>query len=59
MIWLSKATNQIETKGKIKIVDGKIFANATFTIDRFEYGVTGKKKGVSQMLELTVKAQYE
>lgn len=52
-------TNQVETKGKIKIVNGKIFANATFTIDRFEYGIKSKKKGVSQMLELTVKAQYE
>lgn len=52
-------TNPIETKAIIKIENGKIYANATFTVDRFEYGVTGKDGAISQILDLTVKAEYE
>lgn len=52
-------TNDITTNGIIKVKEGVIHANATFELDRFEYGVTGKKKSVSQILKLTVKAKYE
>ncbi len=52
-------TNEITTEGTITVKEGKIIAASTFTIDRFEYGVTGKSKAVSQMLELTIKSTYE
>ena len=52
-------TNPIETKAVIKIENGKIYANATFTLDRFLYGVEGKEGSISQILDLTVKAEYE
>ncbi len=52
-------TNDVTTKGKISVKAGKIVATSTFTIDRFIYGVTSKKKSVSQNIELTIKATYE
>lgn len=52
-------TNSITTKAMIKVEDGKIYANATFTLDRFLYGVTGKESSISKILDLTVKAEYE
>jgi len=52
-------TNTIETKGMIKVEGGKIYSSATFTLDRFEYGVKGKAQSISQVLDLTVKAEYE
>jgi polyisoprenoid-binding protein YceI len=52
-------TNPIETKAMIKVENGKIYANATFKLDRFLYGVNGKDGTISQILDLTVKAEYE
>jgi polyisoprenoid-binding protein YceI len=52
-------TNPIETKGMIKVENGKIYANATFKLDRFLFGVDGKDGSISQILDLTVKAEYE
>jgi len=52
-------TNPVETKAMIKVADGKIYANATFKLDRFLFGVTGKDGSISQILDLTVKAEYE
>ena len=52
-------TNDISTNGTITVKDGKITAASTFTIDRFAYGVVGKKKNVSQHIELTINAAYE
>jgi len=53
------STNSIETKAIIKVEKGKIYANATFNLDRFLYGVTGNDGSISQILNLTVKAVYE
>jgi len=51
--------NPIETNATIKILSGKIYASATFKLDRFLYGVTGKDGSISPILDLTVKAEYE
>jgi polyisoprenoid-binding protein YceI len=52
-------TNPIETKAVIKVEGTKIYATATFKLDRFLYGVTGKEGSISEVLDLTVKAEYE
>lgn len=52
-------SNPITTKAIIKIVNGKIYTSATFKLDRFLYGVNGKEDSISQILDITVKAQYE
>lgn len=52
-------TNPIETKAIIKVDGTKIYANATFKLDRFLFGVTGKEGVISETLDLTVKAEYE
>ncbi|MBK6952701.1 MAG: YceI family protein [Crocinitomicaceae bacterium] len=52
-------TNPIETKAIIKVDGTKIYANATFKLDRFLYGVDGKEGSISDILDLTVKAEYE
>ncbi len=52
-------TKKVETSGKITVKGGKIMATSTFTIDRFEYGVSGKSKSVSQNIQLTINATYE
>ena len=52
-------TKEIVTSGTITVKDGKIIANSTFSIDRFEYGITGKSKAVSQTIELTIISTYE
>jgi polyisoprenoid-binding protein YceI len=44
--------------GKILIEKGAIIAYSTFSLDRYEYGVDGKSKSVSQILEITVKGKY-
>jgi len=53
------STNPIETKAIIKVENGKIYTNATFNLDRFIFGVTGNDGSISQLLKLTVKAEYE
>ncbi|MBI3133195.1 MAG: YceI family protein [Bacteroidetes bacterium] len=56
---IKETTLPIETKAMIRIENGKIYASATFTLDRFLYGIDGKDGSISQMLDLTVKAEYE
>jgi polyisoprenoid-binding protein YceI len=51
-------TRPIETTALINIANGTISASATFTLDRFEFGVTGKEGSISQQLELNVKVIY-
>lgn len=52
-------TNLIETKAIIKVEKGKIYANATFNLNRLLYDVTGYDGSISDLLKLTVKAEYE
>jgi polyisoprenoid-binding protein YceI len=52
-------TRPIATKALVKVENGTISASATFTLDRFEFGVTGKEGSVSQHLDLNVKVIYE
>lgn len=52
-------TNPIALKGDLKIINGKIEANASFSIDRYTFGVDGKEDSISQILEIKVKAVYE
>lgn len=52
-------TKPVETKGLIKIEKGKIYASAGFTINRLDYGITGKDGAISEELKLEVKATYE
>lgn len=59
LLTIKGKTNPIETKAIIKVENGKIYANATFQLDRFLYGVDGKEGSISQILDLTVKAEYE
>ncbi len=52
-------SNQVETPGSIIIEQGHIKAIATFSLDRFEYGIKGKTKSISQLLDIRVEAEYE
>jgi polyisoprenoid-binding protein YceI len=52
-------THSITEPGTIEIKDGKITANSTFELDRFKWGIDGKKNGASQVLKMTVKMVYE
>jgi polyisoprenoid-binding protein YceI len=52
-------THSITEPGTIVVKGGKITANSTFDLDRFKWGIDGKKKGASQVLKLTVKMVYE
>jgi len=52
-------TNDVSTKGKIIVKDGKIMASSKFTIDRFAYGVEGKSQSVSQHIDLTINATFK
>lgn len=45
--------------GKIVVKNGQISANASFSLDRFEYGVDSKENSVSQILAITVKADFK
>lgn len=53
------ASKDFRAKGKIVIKGGKISASSTFELDRFEFGVTGKEKSISQILTITVEADYK
>ena len=52
-------TKPIKTTGRLKVTNGKIEASATFTIDRYAFGVTGQQGAISQELKLTVNVHYE
>ncbi|MEZ4924232.1 MAG: YceI family protein [Crocinitomicaceae bacterium] len=52
-------SKEILVKGNIVIKNGQISAQSVFSLDRFEYGVDTKKESVSQILEITVKADYK
>jgi len=52
-------SRQVETPGTIIIEQGMIKATASFSLDRFEYGVSGKTKSISQILDIHVEAEYE
>ncbi|UKN01751.1 YceI family protein [Paracrocinitomix mangrovi] len=51
-------SKEIEVNGELTIDGAKITATSKFSLDRFEYGVDGKKESVSQILAITVKANY-
>lgn len=51
-------TKEITTKGKIEIKNGVITASSIFSIDRHNYNVVGNEESVSQVLKLTVIANY-
>lgn len=51
-------SKDFEAKGKIIVKGGVISAAAVFSLDRFDYGVTGKEQSVSQVLELKVEVAY-
>lgn len=58
-ITMKNVTKSVETSAEIKIESGRVRASASFKLDRYEYGITGKEGSISQILEITVKANYE
>ncbi len=56
---IKDVTRYVQTPGNIIIENGKISAKAEFPLDRFEYGITGKTKSISQILDINIEAHYE
>ena len=52
-------SKDISVKGNIVVANGVISTNSVFSLDRFEYGVDSKEKSVSQILKITVKANFK